>query len=144
MLKVLLVCAAFSITFDMILATPHEREHGKFSSFPINSIKSETGFNRQGLTNRCAYFIASCLPFRMIKLIIICSLDWGHCYFRCRIGRLWCQRLCRLVERATIRHVSHGVWRAERRKLSLIIHALSYSLRFSTALVVWTTKMLCC
>jgi len=27
MLKVLLVCAAFSITFDMILATPHEREH---------------------------------------------------------------------------------------------------------------------
>jgi len=27
MLKVLLVCAAFSITFDMILADPHEREH---------------------------------------------------------------------------------------------------------------------
>jgi hypothetical protein len=27
MLKVLLVCAVFSITFDMLLADPHEREH---------------------------------------------------------------------------------------------------------------------
>ena len=31
MLKVLLVCAVFSITFDMILADPHERSHGKQS-----------------------------------------------------------------------------------------------------------------
>ena len=29
MLKVLLVCAVFSITFDMILADEHERSHGK-------------------------------------------------------------------------------------------------------------------
>jgi hypothetical protein len=31
MLKVLLVCAVFSITFDMILADEHERSHGKQS-----------------------------------------------------------------------------------------------------------------
>jgi hypothetical protein len=29
MLKVLMVAAAVSITFDMILADPHERSHGK-------------------------------------------------------------------------------------------------------------------
>jgi magnesium-transporting ATPase (P-type) len=29
MLKLLIVCAIFSITFDMILADPHERAHGK-------------------------------------------------------------------------------------------------------------------
>jgi hypothetical protein len=29
MLKVLMVAAVFSITFDMILADPHERSHGK-------------------------------------------------------------------------------------------------------------------
>lgn len=29
MLKVLLVCAVFSLIFDMSLADPHEREHGK-------------------------------------------------------------------------------------------------------------------
>lgn len=30
MLKVLLVAACFSITFDMLLADPEERSHGKF------------------------------------------------------------------------------------------------------------------
>ena len=29
MLKLLIVCAVFSITFDMILAEAHERSHGK-------------------------------------------------------------------------------------------------------------------
>lgn len=30
MLKVLIVASIFSIIFDMILADPHERSHGKF------------------------------------------------------------------------------------------------------------------
>lgn len=35
MIKVLLVCAVFSIIFDMLLADPHERSHGKCNSTPL-------------------------------------------------------------------------------------------------------------
>lgn len=31
MLKLLIVCASFSITFDMLLAAPHDRSHGKWN-----------------------------------------------------------------------------------------------------------------
>jgi len=31
MLKLLMVCASFSITFDMILSSPEERSHGKWN-----------------------------------------------------------------------------------------------------------------
>ena len=34
MIKVLLVCAVCSIVFDMLLADPHEREHGKLHFTP--------------------------------------------------------------------------------------------------------------
>lgn len=40
MLKVLMVAAVFSICFDMILADPHHRKHGKSS--PFNSTHSPT------------------------------------------------------------------------------------------------------
>jgi len=35
MLKVLLVCAAFSITFDMLLAKPEDRSHAWIEGFAI-------------------------------------------------------------------------------------------------------------
>jgi hypothetical protein len=56
MLKVLIVCAIFSITFDMILADAHELGHGKLSiSFPRSA--APIFFGRA--------------PDRRIKLIII-------------------------------------------------------------------------
>lgn len=38
MLKVLIVAAIFSITFDMILADAHSRSHGKFQTFIIYNL----------------------------------------------------------------------------------------------------------
>jgi hypothetical protein len=56
MLKVLIICAIFSITFDMILASEHDRGHGKLSiSYPRSSAPVFVGR----------------APDRRIKLIII-------------------------------------------------------------------------